>query len=162
MFIEKASDEDQIEIIERLACEIWNEYFTPIIGKDQVDYMLKKFQSKRVISEQIKQGYLYFLIKNNSAPIGYLGILPKDNQLLLSKFYITLAERNKGYGRKAIEFLEKLAIEKKANKITLTVNKNNSDTIKAYKKLGFTSIRAVVKDIGNHFVMDDYIMEKEL
>jgi len=53
MLIEKVSDEIQIVTIECLAYEIWNEYFTPIIGKAQVDYMLEKFQSKKVITEQI-------------------------------------------------------------------------------------------------------------
>ena len=162
MLIEKVSDENQIVIIENLASEIWNEHFTPIIGKAQVDYMLEKFQSKKAITEQLKNGFLYFLIKNNNDPVGYIGVLPKDRQLFLSKLYITLDERGKGRGRKAIEFLEQLAIEKNVNKISLTVNRNNSATINAYKKLGFDIRGSAVKDIGNGFVMDDYILEKKL
>ena len=160
MRIEKVSDEIQILTIERLACEIWNEYFTPIIGKAQVDYMLEKFQSKKVITEQIENGFLYYLIKNSNYAIGYIGVIPEEKQLFLSKFYITLAERGKGYGRKAIEFLEELAIEKNVNKISLTVNRNNSATIIMYEKLGFENRGGIVKDIGNDFVMDDYKMEK--
>ncbi len=160
--IEKISDNHQIEIIEALACEIWNEHFTPIIGKAQVDYMLEKFQSKKSIAEQIENGYLYFLIRNNNQHIGYLGILPEDAHLFLSKLYITSSERGKGYGRKAIEFLEALAIEKELKKILLTVNRNNSDTIETYRKLGFVVQRSIVKDIGNNFVMDDYEMVKGL
>lgn len=162
MLIEIVSGENQIETIEGLACEIWNEHFIPIIGKAQVDYMLEKFQSKKVITAQIENGFLYFLIKNNNEPIGYIGVLPKENQLFLSKLYITSAERGKGYGRKAIEFLVNLAIEKGLNKISLTVNRNNSATIKTYKKLGFEICGSIVQDIGNNFVMDDYKMEKDI
>ena len=162
MLIEIVSDENQIVIIEGLACEIWNEYFTAIIGKAQVDYMLEKFQSKKVITEQIENGFLYFLIKNNNDPIGYIGVIPEDKQLFLSKLYITLAERGKGHGRKAIEFLEELAIEKNLSKISLTVNRNNSATINMYKKLGFENRGTTVQDIGNDFVMDDYKMEKKI
>jgi ribosomal protein S18 acetylase RimI-like enzyme len=162
MLIEIVSGENQIETIERLACKIWNEHFTPIIGKAQVDYMLEKFQSKKVITEQIENGFLYFLIKNNIEPIGYIGVLPKENQLFLSKLYIASSERGKGHGRKAIEFLENLAIEKGLNKISLTVNRNNSATIKTYKKLGFEIRSSIVQDIGNNFVMDDYKMEKDI
>ena len=162
MLIEKVTDNNQIEIIAGLAYEIWNEHFTPIIGKAQVDYMLEKFQSKKAITEQIKNGFLYFLIKNNRDHIGYLGVLPKEKQLFLSKLYITSAERGKGHGRKTIEFLEKLAIEKDLSKISLTVNKNNSATIKTYKKLGFENGGSIVQDIGKNFVMDDYIMEKDV
>ncbi len=162
MLIETVSTENQIEIIVGLAGEIWNEHFTPIIGKAQVDYMLEKFQSKKVITEQIENGFLYFLIKNNTDYIGYLGVLAKDNRLFLSKLYIISAERGKGHGRKAIAFLEKLAIDKGLSKISLTVNKNNSATIKTYIKLGFENCGSIVQDIGNNFVMDDYKMEKDI
>jgi ribosomal protein S18 acetylase RimI-like enzyme len=80
--------------------------------------------------------------------------------LFLSKIYIRSSERGKGYGRKAIQFLEKSAQEKGLRKITLTVNKNNIDTIKAYEKFDFRNIGPVVQDIGNGFIMDDYGMEK--
>ena len=162
MLIEIVSGENQIETIVGLAYKIWNEHFIPIIGKAQVDYMLDKFQSKKVITEQIEKGYLYFLIKNSKAYIGYIGVLPQESQLFLSKLYITSAERGKGHGRKAIEFLEKLAIEKGLSKISLTVNRNNSATIKMYKKLGFENRGSIVQDIGNNFVMDDYKMEKDV
>jgi len=161
MVIEKVSSENQIVLIENLAHEIWNEYFTPIIGKAQVDYMLEKFQSKKVITRQIENGFLYFLIKNNNVPVGYIGVLAEDKKLFLSKFYIVLTERGKGHGRKSMEFLEQLAIEKKLNKISLTVNRNNLATIDMYKKLGFENRGSVVKDIGGGFVMDDFKMEKE-
>ena len=162
MFIEKVSGNNQIETIERLACEIWNEHFTPIIGKSQVGYMLEKFQSKKAITEQIENGFLYFLIKNSNQHIGYIGVLPEESQLFLSKLYIITSERGKGYGRKAIEYLETLAIEKDVKKISLTVNRNNSGTVEMYKKLGFVNLGSSVKDIGNGFVMDDYEMVKKI
>lgn len=46
--------------------------------------------------------------------------------------------------------------------IKLTVNKYNTNTIKIYEKWGFKTVEAVVTDIGNNFVMDDYIMKYEL
>ena len=162
MLIEIVSGENQIETIEGLACKIWNEHFTPIIGKAQVSYMLEKFQSKKAITEQIENGFLYFLIKNNNEHIGYIGVLPEENRLFLSKLYIASAERGKGHGRKAIKFLEALAIEKGLNKISLTVNRNNSATVKTYKKLGFEIRGSIVQDIGKNFVMDDYKMEKDV
>ena len=162
MFIEQATENKQIKIIEALACEIWNESFPPIIGKAQVDYMLEKFQSKKAIGEQIENGLLYFLINNNDRAIGYIGVQAEEKQLFLSKLYITSAERGKGFSRKAITFIEKIAINKGLNTISLTVNKNNSDTIQIYKRLGFENIGSIVKDIDNGYVMDDYIMEKNI
>lgn len=42
--------------------------------------------------------------------------------------------------------------------IDLTVNKGNELGIRAYKGNGFDIIESVEADIGNGFVMDDYIM----
>ena len=117
-------------------------------------------QSKKAISEQIENGYSYYLLKTDGDYAGYTGICPKEDELFLSKLYIRASHRGKGYGRKTVEFIEKLAGEKGLGKITLTVNKNNTDTIKAYEKFGFTNLDALVQDIGNGFVMDDYKMEK--
>jgi diamine N-acetyltransferase len=162
MHIKPVSDEDQIETIERLAAEIWNQHFIPIIGKAQVDYMLEKFQSKAAITEQIENGYRYFLFGNRDQNIGYMAALPQAERLFLSKLYLVASERGKGYGREAIAFLEKLAVEKGAGCISLTVNRHNADTIRAYERMGFQSIGTVVQDIGGGFVMDDYRMEKQV
>ena len=160
MTIQPVQNESEIEVVVNLAYEIWNEHFTPIIGKAQVDYMLEKFQSRKAIAEQIEKGFLYYLIKINNVSIGYMGIHPEKDVLFVSKIYIRSAERGKGYGRKAIQFLEKMGREKGLKRITLTVNKNNTDTIKAYEKFGFRNTGSVVQDIGNGFIMDDYGMEK--
>ena len=162
MKIEKVLNNQQIKIVEKLACEIWNQHFISIIGKAQVDYMLEKFQSKKALSEQIKQGFLYYLIKIDNNYIGYLSVLPGKKELFLSKLYIRSSERGKKFGKKVIQLLGNLAEEKGLYKITLSVNKNNTDSIKAYEKMGFTNIGTVVQDIGNGFIMDDYKMEKML
>ena len=47
-----------------------------------------------------------------------------------------------------------------ASRITLTVNKNNADTISIYTRPGFDNRGPVVQEIGNGFVMDDCKMEK--
>lgn len=122
--------------------------------------MVEKFQSKTAISEQIATGYSYYLLEAGGDYFGYTGICPQKDELFLSKLYIRASQRGKGYGRRVIEFLEELAREKGLCKITLTVNKNNTDTIRAYEKFGFTNTGPVVQDIGNGFVMDDYKMEK--
>ena len=152
--------ERQIEIVGSLAEEIWTEHYVPIIGKEQVEYMLDKFQSVQSISDQIRSGSLYFLVKEDNQFIGYIGVQPKGDELFLSKIYIKSSERGKGLGKKAIHFIEKLAKGKGLRKIALTVNKNNRVAIKAYESLGFKNLGSVIQEIGSGFVMDDYKMEK--
>ena len=160
MIIE-VTDQRQIDIVASLAKEIWTECYTPIIGRDQVEYMLCTFQSKDAISVQIHtEGCRYFLIEEDGAYVGYLGVQSKDRELFLSKIYIEASRRGKGLGRKAVQFLEHLASLRNLKKISLTVNKNNLQSIKAYEKMGFTNLGSVVQDIGNGFIMDDFKMEK--
>lgn len=162
MHIDPVSDKHQLKVVEVLAYMIWHDHYTPIIGKDQVDYMLEKFQSVQAMSDQIEDGYSYFLCTDHHKHVGYMSVNIRENELFLSKFYVLLSERGKGYGKNMIKFLEALAKEKSLNKISLTVNKHNSDSINIYKKLGFLKCGTVIQDIGNGFVMDDCILEKRL
>jgi diamine N-acetyltransferase len=159
MFIEVLK-QDQIEMVESLAREIWTEHYTPIIGREQVDYMIDRFQSRQAISGQMKMGMLYYLIKEDNEIIGYIGAQPKRAELFLSKIYVRSSKRGKGCGRKAIQFIEKVAKGKKLAKVVLTVNKNNVNSIKAYERIGFRIVGSIIQDIGSGFVMDDYKMEK--
>ena len=47
-------------------------------------------------------------------------------------------------------------------KISLTVNRNNLNSIKAYENAGFKNTGELIQDIGHGYVMDDYSMEKFL
>ena len=66
----------------------------------------------------------------------------------------------KGFGKKAVQFVEALARRLNLKKISLTVNRNNISAVKAYEKMGFKNLGPVVQDIGNGFMMDDFRMEK--
>ncbi|MCP4176583.1 MAG: GNAT family N-acetyltransferase [bacterium] len=161
--IKTVKNKAEIDDLVLLAKEIWEEHYTKIIGTEQVNYMLDKFQSTETVIEQINnEGYFYYLINKNSEDVGYIGVIPKSDELYLSKCYIKSSERGKGFGRKAMDYIVDLCKEKKLKRITLNVNKNNSKSIAAYKKLNFKIIDSVVNDIGNGFVMDDYIMEKKI
>ncbi len=157
---QKVTDISQIEAVEKLAREIWTEHYTPIIGKHQVSYMLDKFQSADAISSQIKKGMEYFLIVEEEIPVGYMGLEFKQNELFLSKIYVLSSMRGKGIGRKAVAFAAEIAKKRNLSRITLTVNKGNISSIKAYEKIGFVNNGSIVSDIGHGFVMDDFRMEK--
>ena len=153
----------QIIATAKLAREIWIEHFTAIIGADQVNYMLDKFQSEKAIADQIQnKGYIYYLIKESKQAIGYCAIVQEEDVLFLSKLYIRKIMRGKGIARKTIDFIKTIALERNLGRITLTVNKNNIGPIAAYEKLGFVNTGPIVQDIGGGFIMDDYKMELKL
>lgn len=150
----------EITKLSALAKEIWKQHFPPIIGQEQVDYMVENFQSEKAMTEQIKNGYEYYFMRINGENQGYFGIQPQeDGSLFLSKLYLRQSQRGKGYARKSFEFMKNLCTERGYKSIWLTVNKHNDDTIAIYKKFGMEIVRSQVSDIGNGFVMDDYVFE---
>tara|TARA_B100001059_G_scaffold43604_3_gene35852 strand:- start:3000 stop:3512 length:513 start_codon:yes stop_codon:yes gene_type:complete len=155
---------DDISNLALMAKEIWEEHYTPIIGKDQVNYMIDKFQSESAIIQQIKDDYDYFIVSRYSQHIGYLCFIKNNeiNSLFLSKIYLKKPFRRMGYGREMFEFVKRQASKKRYQSITLTVNKYNKNTIRAYQKYGFVKKRELVIDIGNGFVMDDFEMIYEI
>ena len=61
-----------------------------------------------------------------------------------------------------MEFLKDYCHKHGLTKIWLTCNKYNSHTLDVYHHLGFSNVRSQVADIGNGYVMDDYILELEV
>ena len=160
-FIRVDSDE-QISQLVVLASDIWHEHYEPIIGIDQVRYMLDKFQSASAISRQIAEGYEYYAMVDIGVMIGYISFLNEGSKLFISKYYIASSGRGKGYGRAAMAFIEECARNNSIKELYLTVNKYNANSIAVYKKLGFEITEELVTDIGNGYVMDDYKFTKIL
>lgn len=164
IFLIPVTDKEQIIQLARLADIVWHEYFVSILSKTQIDYMVEKFQSVSAMTNQIEnQNYHYFFLNLDGVNIGYTGVQPdKDNKLFLSKLYIQKEYRGKGYAREAFDFLEGMCKGMGLQSIWLTVNRFNENSIKVYEKRGFQTVRTQVTDIGNNYVMDDYVMEKTL
>ena len=144
-----------------MAHEVWNEHYVPLIGQAQVDYMVAKFQSAEAMQGQIDSGYEYFQIQLSGRSLGYAAIRhdAADTRVFISKLYVLAAHRKSGAGRQTLELLERMARERGATRLSLTVNKGNP-SVRAYERLGFKIVDAMVMDIGGGYVMDDYKMEK--
>ena len=69
--ITKANESD-LTAIANLADIIWREHYTPIIGPEQVEYMLGKFQSASAMSQQLSEGVSYYTLWLDDLLIGYL------------------------------------------------------------------------------------------
>lgn len=161
--INPVQSEQDIKTVVKLANTIWHEHYSPMIGSDQVSYMLENFHSEAAVKDELtEQNYLYFLINHDGRSVGYMGVQPKDGVLFLSKLYLLSSERSQGLGRTSIAYLVDLAETLELPKIQLTVHKNNNPSIKAYEKMGFKNIDTVMTDIGGGYVMDDVVMELTL
>ena len=140
---------------------IWQEVFTPIIGQDQVAYMLSVYQSEENIFQEVQEGACYFGLFSGEECVGYTAYEPKENYLYISKLYIKDSLRGKGYMREIFETYNHLS-SILGLKQRLRVNQHNAQAISVYEHLGFKKIETDVADIGNGHIMDDFIYEKNV
>lgn len=162
MILQKA-DYNDISLIQEIARKSWQATYQDILSKDQMDYMLENMYSYNEISAHLKNpNYHYFLIIDeisNSAE-GFVGFENhyEDETTKLHRIYLTPESRGKGFGKMALQFLKQQIEEAGDKRIILNVNKENSAR-QFYESQGFKVYGEGVFDIGNGYVMDDYLME---
>lgn len=157
--------EEEVIAVASLARDIWTEHYVPIIGQQQVDYMLERFQSPAAIRDDINQGgFVYDLVLLAGRPAAYMASRPdmENGSMFLSKLYVAKEFRNRGIARLLMAELIGRASRVDIKKIWLTVNRDNLDSIRAYERIGFEKAGKQVKDIGSGYVMDDYVMSLEI
>ena len=157
----------ELEELAALAKEIWFEYWPALIGLEQTRYMVERFQSPEAIArDRAEHAYEYWFVcdAQDGHVVGYTGghEEPETNRFFISKIYLKAPERGRHFASRIIEFYEELCRARGLDAMYLTVNKHNELGCRAYTAKGFQVIDAVETDIGEGFIMDDYIMEKRV
>jgi GNAT superfamily N-acetyltransferase len=150
-----------LEALLALIREIWPEVFVPIIGKDQVDYMLTHYQGESAISAEMERGVRYFLIERDGGYIGYFAYAVEQDRLFISKVYLRKPYRGLGLSSPVFRYLEDLARKNHKDKLFLHVNRFNTRAVEVYLRRGFTIVKTVDEPLGRFF-LNDYWMEKNL
>jgi RimJ/RimL family protein N-acetyltransferase len=119
--------------------------------------MLEKMYSTESLKEQmqIKQHHFFLLYLAEEA-IGFISMHEENTGAwFLNKFYINQQKASKGLGSAALQMI---IAQLKVQKMTLTVNRQNYKSINFYFKNGFVIERVADFDIGNGYVMNDFVM----
>ena len=156
------ANKEMIKETSDFASEVFIDYYIPLIGEKQARYMADLFLSQDAILKLIDDGAVFRLVKDEGNIIGFCEYKKEEGRLFLSKLYARKDQRHKGVGRFMFEDVKAYARRNDLKKIYLTVNKGNTPSYKIYLHLGFKVIDSVVNDIGQGYVMDDYIMEYTL
>ncbi len=156
----RIAKESDLTLIYKLAASIWNIHYVPIIGEEQVDYMLENMYSKEALLEQMKvKNHIFYIIEIQEKAIGFISI-SDGNEAFINKFYILQSEQGKGIGK--FVFSKLLEIHSSTNVIRLTVNRKNFKSINFYFTLGFKIESVEDFYIGNDFYMNDFVMKWQL
>ena len=148
-----------------LAREIWMQHYPGIITVKQIEYMLAQRYSPEVIRAQLSTGEAWWdKLEVRGELCGFASYERGSGAraMKLDKLYVHQRVRGKGYGAALIEHVARAARGEGMDMLYLQVNKYNHGSVAAYLRAGFTVEKSVKVDIGNGFVMDDFIMSKAL
>lgn len=164
MIILRKGKEEDIESIQQLAYRTWPEAYGAILSAEQIDYMLQKMYNKGELLSQLEQGYIFLIAEEDNIDLGFASysVFDSANQVYkLHKLYVLPQTHGKGVGKLLINEVVNLIKRVGGKSLKLNVNRDNK-AIEFYKKAGFTVKETVDLDIGNGFVMEDYVMQLPL
>ena len=156
--ISRAKTAEDYALIHHIAEDVMHETYDGITPEGQVSYMLGIYLTPEVIGKNIAEnGYTYKLIYLNGEAVGFFAFCPAkvynsnyESGTFLSKLYLKKFARGKKITSKVLAGLSR--------PVYLTVKKDNNLAVNVYKHCGFKILQSVVNDIGNGYVMDDFIM----
>ncbi len=156
------ASETELTIVESLAREIWPESYKGIITPEQIEYMLGWMYSSDTMKDEIlNKGIKFDLLSCDGIDVGYISYGPYENEpgtIKVHKLYLKPQYHHKGLGSMMLTHAKEQARSMGCNMLVLNVNKNNP-AVKVYQRNGFSVRKSVCLDVGDGFVMDDYIME---
>lgn len=162
MQIQRAT-EDHIFAIQSLSDVIWPHTFGEILTKDQIAYMMDMMYSTESLEKQMYElNHQYLLVEEDGEYLGYLSYelnYKGRKTTKIHKIYVLPATQGRGIGRFFINAVEEIAKENDNNTLSLNVNRYNK-ALDFYKRLGFEIVGVEDIDIGNGFLMEDYVLNK--
>lgn len=164
MIILRKAKEEDIEMIQSLARKTWPMAYSAIISAEQIEYMLDKMYNKGELLSQLQQGHTFLIAEEGEADLGFAGFSIHDTDqriYKLHKLYVLPEAHGKGVGKILINEVVNQIRDLGATALQLNVNRQNK-AADFYKKGGFIIKETVDLDIGNGFLMNDYVMEKQL
>lgn len=158
------AEKSQLSIIRDLAYKIWPDAYGEILSEAQLDYMLENFYAIPSLDEQMKNQHVFLLAEENGVYYGFASYeinCKKTGKTKLHKIYVLSNTQGKGIGKLLLAEVEKAAKASGNDCLFLNVNRYNIAQ-EFYKRLGFEIVHEEDIDIGNGYLMEDYVMEKKI
>ena len=149
--------ENDIPELSELAVKIWNAYYPEVITQAQIDYMLGQSYTAEALRKQMQDDkHVFTGAYLDGKMAGYISVSTDGlGEYFIHKLYVDTSFHRKGIGSALFEY-----VFDKTNftAIRLTVNRHNYKAVNFYFRIGFIIEKVADFDIGNGFVMNDFVM----
>jgi GNAT superfamily N-acetyltransferase len=155
---------DELPLISELAGRIWRAHYPAILKPAQIEYMLGWMYDVAQLHKDAERGVVYELVVVDGRAVGFCGYepFPQDRCVKLHKLYLEVEQHGHGLGSLLLRHVEDETRRRGLAKVVLGVNRFNAKAIRAYQRNGYAIREELKTDIGQGYVMDDYIMEKQV
>lgn len=156
----KKLDLNELAIVREIAFQTWPNTFQHILSSEQIEYMLNWMYHLDSLANNMNWGHEFYVYFEQQVPLGFIGLqasFPEDDTLKIHKLYVLPEQQGKNIGKKLLEQATFLAKQKGLKYLTLNVNRFNH-AVSFYQHLGFYIEREEDIDIGNDYLMEDYVM----
>jgi GNAT superfamily N-acetyltransferase len=160
----KAATVKDIPVIQELTDKIWRPTYQSILTPDQIEYMLDMMYSSASLEKQITElQHQFIILQDEDKPIGFAAYSTTDTDGIfkLHKIYLDGSYQGKGVGKFLLLEVAARVKERGAHILELDVNRFNKAK-QFYEKQGFSVYKEKQTDIGQGYIMDDYVMRKPL
>lgn len=154
-----------VDRIREIAEITWPATYSSIISVEQIAFMLDWMYDKQTIETAIRSEQQDFLVlERNGEILGFSGIEHGYKHQAITrihKLYVLPETQGTGAGKELLAAIAEEAKKHQSEQLHLNVNKANP-AVQFYLHNGFKMDHEVILDIGNGFVMDDFVMTKQL
>lgn len=162
--IRPATTQDYLHI-QNIAYQTWPPTFGDILSPTQITYMLDWMYSLPALHQQVEvKGHTFLLAQDGEDPVGFVSYecqYQDSPTTKIHKIYILPSTQGKGVGKALLGHTSEIARQAGNSSLLLNVNRYNK-ALDFYKRMGFELIGQENIDIGQGFLMEDYILEKQL
>ncbi|MBA3827427.1 MAG: GNAT family N-acetyltransferase [Taibaiella sp.] len=149
-----------IPLIQEITARTWPQTYTPILGEEQVAYMLRTMYSTAALQHQMDSGHHFLIGYSAGMPVGFASYsLHEPRTYKLHKLYILPENRGTGAGRALMAHIINEIKLLGASALVLNVNRYNHSAFSFYQRGGFTVIGEEDIDIGGGYFMNDYVLQ---
>ncbi|MHB1083295.1 MAG: GNAT family N-acetyltransferase [Thiobacillus sp.] len=152
-----------VDAVSTLARVVWQATYPALISQAQIDAMLDdRYSPARIVQQLDIPRHAWWVAQQNQVLVGFAHATLNDADCKLDKLYVHPDSQHQGIGSTLLHAVQGWARQQQAGRLWLQVNRANTQAISAYQKYGFHIIKSRVFDIGNGFVMDDFVLEQAL
>ena len=155
---------DDIPLIQGLVEVIWAPTYQEILSQEQITYMMDMMYNTEALTRQLTiLNHQVLIFRDDEKAIGFASYSHTDDADVykLHRIYLDPSYQGKGAGKWLLQQVIEQVKAKGINTLELDVNRFNK-AIHFYNKMGFSVYKEKITDVGNGFIMDDYVMRLPL